>query len=93
MTGTERARDQSYKTFYPRKLRFFSHYVVNLLVNTTVIIYERKMFLRLAQVKGNKEWKHWSVVMAKLVEQSFPIPEVRGSNPVIRNFYNQQNYC
>ena len=29
------------------------------------------------------EKKYWAVVVAQLVEQSLPIPEVRGSNPVI----------
>ena len=28
-----------------------------------------------------------TVVVAQLVEQSLPIPEVRGSNPVIGNLY------
>ena len=31
----------------------------------------------------NKNWPYWEVVVAQLVEQSLPIPEVRGSNPVI----------
>ena len=29
----------------------------------------------------------WAVVVAQLVERSLPIPEVRGSNPVIGNIY------
>ena len=29
------------------------------------------------------EKKYWAVVVAQLVERSLPIPEVRGSNPVI----------
>ena len=29
----------------------------------------------------------WAVVVAQLVEWLLPIPEVRGSNPVIGNFY------
>ena len=42
----------------------------------------------------NKEFKQlldfftpWAVVVAQLVEWSLPIPEVRGSNPVIGIFY------
>ena len=30
-----------------------------------------------------KAGSNWAVVVAQLVEQSLPIPEVRGSNPVI----------
>ena len=34
------------------------------------------------------------VVVAQLVERSLPIPEVRGSNPVIgKNLFILNNYC
>ena len=33
----------------------------------------------------------WAVVVAQLVEQSLPIPEVRGSNPVIGKNLSKQN--
>ena len=35
----------------------------------------------------NKNWPYWEVVVAQLVEQLLPIPEVRGSNPVIGKIY------
>ena len=34
-----------------------------------------------------KQRQSWAVVVAQLVEWLLPIPEVRGSNPVIGNFY------
>jgi len=37
--------------------------------------------------------KELAVVVAQLVEQSLPIPEVRGSNPVIGNNLNILNIC
>ena len=41
-----------------------------------------------------KRWKWWEVVVAQLVERSLPIPEVRGSNPVIgKNLYWTFVYC
>ena len=33
-------------------------------------------------------YDHWAVVVAQLVEQSLPTPEVRGSNPVISKKLN-----
>ena len=30
-----------------------------------------------------KKYQAWAVVVAQLVERSLPIPEIRGSNPVI----------
>ena len=33
--------------------------------------------------QGSKKVLHWAVVVAQLVERLLPIPEVRGSNPVI----------
>ena len=36
-----------------------------------------------------KKTKGWAVVVAQLVERSLPIPEVRGSNPVIGKFYTE----
>ena len=36
----------------------------------------------------------WEVVVAQLVERLLPIPEVRGSNPVIgKNLYLILNIC
>ena len=35
----------------------------------------------------DKQLRLWEVVVAQLVEQSLPIPEVRGSNPVIGKIY------
>ena len=35
----------------------------------------------------------WEVVVAQLVEQSLPIPEVRGSNPVIGKNLFISNIC
>ena len=35
----------------------------------------------------------WAVVVAQLVERSIPIPEVRGSNPVIGNKLFILNIC
>ena len=35
------------------------------------------------QQSPHEESEYWAVVVAQLVEQSLPIPEVRGSNPVI----------
>ena len=31
--------------------------------------------------------RSWAVVVAQLVERSFPTPEIRSSNPVISKFY------
>ena len=37
---------------------------------------------------------NWEVVVAQLVERSLPIPEVRGSNPVIgKKLLILNNYC
>ena len=37
--------------------------------------------------QGSKKVLHWAVVVAQLVERLLPIPEVRGSNPVIGKIY------
>ena len=60
------------------------------------LIWQRcwKMSKRIEKLQ--KRWKNWSdnkiiifraVVVAQFVEQSFPTPEVRGSNPVIGELY------
>ena len=40
-----------------------------------------------AQKLENNNVDYWAVVVAQLAEQSLPIPEDPGSNPVIGNFY------
>ena len=48
-------------------------------------------------IKVNQETKHFkkrAVVVALLVEQSLPAPEVRGSNPVFgKSLYGPFAYC
>ena len=35
----------------------------------------------------SNHYQEWAVVVAQVVEQSLPTPEIRGSNPVIRKIY------
>ena len=48
-------------------------------------LYFRYLLLHMANREALKfkELINWAVVVAQLVEWSLPIPEVRGSNPVI----------
>ena len=41
----------------------------------------------------DKQYQAWEVVVAQLVERSLPIPEVRGSNPVIGKNLLISNIC
>ena len=41
----------------------------------------------MTSAKGTSDTEDWAVVVAELVERLLPIPEVRGSNPVIGKIY------
>ena len=44
------------------------------------------LIIKLCKAQYHNKPKHcWAVVVAQLEERSLPIPEVRGSNPVIGN--------
>ena len=45
----------------------------------------RKTSVQIKKKRETKKQEWRAVVVAKLVEQSLPVPEVRGSNPVIGN--------
>ena len=49
--------------------------------------YNYRVICRQFLVSKTKQNKDGAVVVAQLVERSLPIPEVRGSNPVIGKIY------